>query len=203
MLLHYNFKLKDIITLTVSHSPHENVCVPASLAVLSSPTNLLPVQSKVLSNPEDGVGVTSEFMLTEFLAHFSRKTTKSKTTLSPRTVPPKLLVVINHLARERSIAAVCRSISGSGTFFVGLFIQSDIKATKTNVQSDTGLDFLRSVDREYVGFVLGSHTNVCSVPGVAKIGDHDDCSYPKCNEHSDDRPEALYRKERNTIVKTN
>ena len=80
--------------------------IPTSLSELSEPTDLFTVQSEVLGNPKDGVGVSSVLCGTELAVQTTCEATESKATLSPGIGPAKRLVVVDAFARERSLVII-------------------------------------------------------------------------------------------------
>ena len=77
--------------------------IPASLAELPSPTNLLTVQCKVFCNPQDRIRHTAELSGTEFLIDSTGVATKTNTTLEPWISPPEPLIVVNGLSSKSSV----------------------------------------------------------------------------------------------------
>ena len=146
--------------------------IPTSLTELPKPTDLLTVKSEVLCDPEDGVGISGELGLTEFLVETAGKSTESKTALKPGISPTESLVVVYILTRERTIFIILVNLTLralTGTLGIGTLDKGDVNSSQSNVQADFSLDLDHSMNRG-VGFVLGAHTLVVGVPGVGKVG---------------------------------
>lgn len=164
--------------------------IPPTLSVFSEPTNLFTIKCKVLSNPEDGIGVTSELGLTEFLVQTAGESAKTKTTFEPRIGPAECLIVVDLLSREGSITQVCinfRLWTITSAFSIRALKKSDVDSTQTNMESNLCLDLDLSVHGG-VGFVLGPDALGVRLPSVGKVSDHKDRSYPQCHKYSNCRP---------------
>ena len=74
--------------------------IPTSLTEFPKPTDLFTIESEVFCNPQDGVGISGELGLTEFLVETAGKSTESKTTLKPGISPTECLIVVYILTRE-------------------------------------------------------------------------------------------------------
>ena len=165
--------------------------IPTSLPELSSPTNLLSVKSEVLCNPQDWVGHTTELASAELLRNTAGKWSESETSLEPRVCPAESLVVVDDLARERTVVVVFLSIAFTNARVEGFLVQGDVESSQANVDSDLCLDLLLNVRRVDVAFVLGPHTHIICVPFVAKVANQYHRSYKQCDEDSECCPEAL------------
>ena len=146
--------------------------IPTSLTEFPKPTDLLTVKSEVLCDPEDGVGISGELGLTEFLVETAGKSTESKTTLEPGISPTESLIVVYILTREWTIFIILVNLTlraSTSTLGIGTLDKGDVNSSQSNVQADFSLDLDLGMNRG-VGFVLGAHTLVVGVPGVGKVG---------------------------------
>ena len=151
--------------------PQEDVSIPTTLSVLPKPTELFTIESEVFCNPEDWVRISSELGLTEFTVETTGKSTESKPSLKPRISPTERLIVVDILARERTVVIVLLNFSitpRTATLGIGTLDKGDVDSSQSNVQTNFGLNFNLGVDRG-VGLVLGAHARVVGLPGVGKV----------------------------------
>ena len=147
--------------------------IPTTLSVLPEPTELFTVESEVLGDPEDWVGISGELGCTEFTVETACKPTKSKTSLEPGISPTECFVVVDFLARERTVFVVVVNlllIVFTSTLGIGALEEGDVDSSQSNVQANFSLDLDLGVDWG-VGLVLGAHAGVVRLPGVGKVGD--------------------------------
>ena len=154
--------------LSVEHLPHKDVGEPSSLSEFSAPSNLLTIKCEVLGNPEDRVRFSLLLCRAELSGYAASSNPEAKSTLGPWICPVELFVVVDVFTREWPFGVLCISITQ--TVVQGHFFEGDIEATKTDVQSNFGVDFLMDSHREDVSLVLGPDAGLVSVPFIAEVG---------------------------------
>lgn len=185
-----SFLILFLLSSLLQNLPQQDVSVPTSQSELSTPANLLPVQSEVLGNPEDRIRHPTLFSSTELPGNSPSKETETKTSLSPRVCPTEGFVVVYDFTREGLVFFIAFVITSSA-HRKGLFFESDVESTQPNVYTDLGLDFLHYVGWVDVALVLSLDTSIISVPLVAEVAYQYGRADPYRNRHSNRGPKAL------------